>query len=145
MVYQKGMCRTSQKNKGNLTDDRNQAHSEPPRCRILRCDGDHLSPNFAAADSSKPIVALLLKESETPRDETRDRPTFEKQLKESCTTCEFKYWNAGGDVARPLSQVESALTGGATVLVLDPVDANAAGAMVRTAGSRMPRSSAGTR
>jgi D-xylose transport system substrate-binding protein len=92
-----------------------------------------MSANFAAAQSDAPVVALLLKENQTPRYETRDRPTFEKQLKESCPTCVLKYYNAGGDINRQLSQVESALTDGATVLVLNPVDANAAGAMVRTA------------
>ena len=89
--------------------------------------------SFASAASDAPIVALLLKENQTPRYETRDRPTFEKQLAQSCPTCQLKYYNAGGDVGRQLSQVESALTDGATVLVLNPVDASAAGAMVRAA------------
>jgi len=87
----------------------------------------------AAQSTDAPIVALLLKENQTPRYETRDRPTFEQQIAESCPTCELKYYNAAGDVSRQLSQVESALTEGATVLVLNPVDANAAGAMVRAA------------
>jgi D-xylose transport system substrate-binding protein len=87
----------------------------------------------ASADQSNPIVALLLKENQTPRYETRDRPTFQKQLAESCPQCVLKYYNAGGDVARQLSQAESALTEGAKVLVINPVDANAAGAMVRAA------------
>ncbi|MCB1485846.1 MAG: substrate-binding domain-containing protein [Bauldia sp.] len=86
-----------------------------------------------AAQSDGPIVALLLKENQTPRYETRDRPTFEKQLAESCPTCQLKYYNAAGDVGRQLSQVESALTEGATVLVLNPVDASAAGRMVQAA------------
>jgi D-xylose transport system substrate-binding protein len=87
----------------------------------------------AAADSAKPIVALLLKENQTPRFEARDKPTFEKQLAESCPQCQLKYYNAGGDVARQLSQAESALTDGAAVLVINPMDSNAAGAMVRAA------------
>jgi D-xylose transport system substrate-binding protein len=91
------------------------------------------SAHLASADSAKPIVALLLKENQTPRYETRDRPTFEKQLAESCPTCQLKYYNAGGDVGRQLSQAETALTEGATVLVINPVDASAAGAMVRAA------------
>lgn len=90
-------------------------------------------PAGLASAADAPVVALLLKENQTPRYETRDRPTFEKQLAESCPTCVLKYYNAAGDVGRQLSQVESALTDGATVLVLNPVDANAAGAMVRTA------------
>jgi D-xylose transport system substrate-binding protein len=87
----------------------------------------------AAHGADAPVVALLLKENQTPRYETRDRPTFEAQFAESCPGCELKYYNAAGDVNRQLSQVESALTEGATVLVLNPVDANAAGAMVRAA------------
>ena len=87
----------------------------------------------ASAKSGKPIVALLLKENQTPRFETRDRPTFEKQLAESCPDCQLKYYNAGGDASRQLSQAETALTEGATVLVINPVDSSAAGAMVRAA------------
>jgi D-xylose transport system substrate-binding protein len=71
-------------------------------------------------------VALLLPESKTARYETRDRPLFEKRLKASCPECELFYGNANQDAARQQSQAEAALTNGARVLVLDPVDGAAA-------------------
>lgn len=86
-----------------------------------------------AGESDGPIVALLLPENQTPRYESRDKPTFEKQLKESCPECTLAYYNAAGDASKQLSQVESALTDGAAVIVLDPVDSNASGAMVAKA------------
>ncbi|MET9221449.1 substrate-binding domain-containing protein [Streptomyces sp. NPDC003300] len=81
----------------------------------------------------KPIVALLLPENATARYEARDKPTFEKQLAESCPKCQLRYYNAAGDASKQLSQAESALTEGASVLVIDPVDSKAAGAVVASA------------
>lgn len=83
--------------------------------------------------AKSPIVALLLPENQTARYEARDKPTFEKQLKVSCPDCKLEYYNAAGDANKQLSQAESALTDGAKVLVIDPVDSNAAGAMVAAA------------
>lgn len=80
-----------------------------------------------------PIVAFLLPENATARYEARDKPTFEKQLAETCPTCKIRYYNAAGDAGKQLSQAESALTAGASVLVIDPVDSNAAGAAVASA------------
>ncbi|WP_329082236.1 MULTISPECIES: substrate-binding domain-containing protein [unclassified Streptosporangium] len=94
--------------------------------------GPAASPS-AAAEGGDPIVALLLPENQTARYEARDKPTFEKQLAESCPKCQLKYYNAAGDAGKQLSQAESALTEGAKVLVIGPVDSNAAGAMVAAA------------
>lgn len=90
-------------------------------------------PGADGGDPDAPVVALLLPENQTPRYESRDKPTFEKQLTESCPECRLVYYNAAGDASKQLSQVESALTDGASVIVLDPVDSNAAGAMVAKA------------
>lgn len=102
-------------------------------------NGNDASPGSAGDNGSgksaqHPIVALLLPENATARYEARDKPTFEKQLAESCPQCELRYYNAAGDANKQLSQTESALTEGASVLVIDPVDSNAAGAVV--AGAR---------
>ncbi|MFF2189597.1 substrate-binding domain-containing protein [Streptomyces sp. NPDC058155] len=91
------------------------------------------SGSTAAGSAKKKIVALLLPENATARYEARDKPTFEKQLTESCPECQLRYYNAAGDAGKQLSQVESALTAGASVLVIDPVDSNAAGAAVASA------------
>ncbi|MFD3524723.1 substrate-binding domain-containing protein [Streptomyces sp. NPDC058653] len=87
----------------------------------------------AVGDGKKHVVALLLPENATARYEARDKPTFEKELKKSCPSCELRYYNAAGDAGKQLSQAESALTAGASVLVIDPVDSNAAGAAVASA------------
>ncbi len=84
-------------------------------------------------------IALLLPESKTARYETQDRPLFEAKIKELCPKCEILYSNADQDSAKQLSQAEAALTNGAKVMVLDPVDGKAAGAIVqRAAQSDVP-------
>jgi D-xylose transport system substrate-binding protein len=74
-------------------------------------------------------IALLLPENETPRYETDDRPDFEKAVEEMCSECEVKYFNAGGDAEKQQSQAEAALTQGADVLVVDPMDSKSAAAI----------------
>jgi D-xylose transport system substrate-binding protein len=74
-------------------------------------------------------IALLLPESKTTRYESADRPYFEAELKKLCPNCEIIYNNANQDATLQLSQAEAALTNGAQVLVLDPVDSAAAAAI----------------
>ena len=59
----------------------------------------------------------------TARYETQDQPLFEAKVKALCPDCEIIYSNADQDAAKQQSQAEAALTNGAKVLVLDPVDA----------------------
>jgi len=78
-------------------------------------------------------VALLLPESKTARYESQDRPNFERKVKELCSDCDIIYSNADQDASKQQQQAEAALTKGAKVLVLDPVDAASAGAIVARA------------
>lgn len=78
-------------------------------------------------------IALLLPENETPRYESDDRPDFEKAVEEECEECEVLYNNAGGDASKQQSQAEAALTQGAEVLVVDPMDSKSAAAIVEKA------------
>ena len=78
-------------------------------------------------------IALLLPENETPRYETNDKPSFEKAVEEQCSSCEVTYFNAGGDVEKQASQGEAALTQGAEVMVVDPMDSKAAAVIVEKA------------
>jgi D-xylose transport system substrate-binding protein len=78
-------------------------------------------------------IALLLPESGTARYESQDRPHFTSKVKDLCSDCDVLYSNAGQDAARQQQQAEAALTKGADVLVLDPVDAGSAGAIVKKA------------
>jgi D-xylose transport system substrate-binding protein len=78
-------------------------------------------------------IALLLPENETPRYESDDRPDFEKAVEEDCEDCEVLYNNAGGDAEKQQSQAEAALTQGAEVLVVDPMDSKSAAAIAEKA------------
>src|SRR4029077_19202659 len=82
-------------------------------------------------------VALLLPENETPRYESDDRPDFEKAVEEKCEDCEVLYNNAGGDAAKQQSQAEAALTQGADVLVVDPMDSKSAAAFDTPANAQI--------
>jgi D-xylose transport system substrate-binding protein len=87
-------------------------------------------------DGGGPTIALLLPENQTPRYESADRPYFEEKVEEICPDCEILYSNATEDAAKQQSQVEAALTQGADVLVLDPVDAASAAASVQRAAQQ---------
>jgi len=78
-------------------------------------------------------IALLLPENETPRYEAHDRPEFEENVEAECPDCEVLYSNAAEDASKQQSQAEAALTQGAEVMVLDPVDAKSAAAIVEKA------------
>jgi D-xylose transport system substrate-binding protein len=78
-------------------------------------------------------IALLLPESKTARYESQDRPNFENKVEELCPDCEILYSNADQDAAKQQQQAEAAITQGAKVLVLDPVDAASAASTVQRA------------
>jgi len=98
------------------------------------------STGAAASSGAKSgKVALLLPESKTARYESQDRPNFEAKLKELCPDCEEIYSNADQDASKQQQQAEAALTQGAKVLVLDPVDSASAAAIVtRAAQQKVP-------
>jgi D-xylose transport system substrate-binding protein len=94
------------------------------------------SSGAATTSGNGPTVALLLPENQTARYETHDRPDFAAKLKSACPTCKLLYSNATQDATKQQSQADAALTQGAKVLVLDPVDAGSAGAIVAEASAR---------
>jgi len=81
-------------------------------------------------------IALLLPENETPRYETNDKPGIEKAVEEQCPECGVIYFNAGGDAEKQQSQGEAALTKGAEVLILDPMDSKSAASIVEKANAQ---------
>jgi D-xylose transport system substrate-binding protein len=84
-------------------------------------------------------IALLLPESKTARYESHDRPIFEAKVKSLCSNCEILYSNADQDASKQQNQAEAALTNGAKVMVLDPVDSASASAIVaRAKQSKVP-------
>jgi D-xylose transport system substrate-binding protein len=78
-------------------------------------------------------IALLLPESKTTRYEAQDRPQFEAKVRSLCSDCQILYSNANQDAATQQNQADAALTNGAKVMVLDPVDSASAAAIVSKA------------
>src|SRR5215471_8605450 len=76
-------------------------------------------------------IAILLPETKTARYETQDLPNFKAKLQALGfdVNTNLIYSNANQDAAAQRSQAEAALTNGAKVLVLDPVDSDAAAAI----------------
>src|SRR5450756_345199 len=90
------------------------------------------APTTAATAAPKAAtgkIALLLPETKTTRYETADRPFFEAKFKQLAPGVDIIYTNANQAANTQLSQFEAALANGAKVVVLDPVDSKAAGAM----------------
>jgi D-xylose transport system substrate-binding protein len=94
----------------------------------------------AAVAPTKPAeggsIALLLPESQTSRYESADRPFFEAKFKELCPGVEVVYSNANQVAADQQQQAEAAIARGVKVIVLDPVDGDAAGAAVKNAKAK---------
>lgn len=78
-------------------------------------------------------IALLLPESKTTRYEAADKPLFEQKVADLCGDCEVVYFNADQDPAKQQQQVETAITDQVDVMVLDPVDSEAAASLVTSA------------
>jgi D-xylose transport system substrate-binding protein len=81
-------------------------------------------------------IAFLLPDSQTTRYDTQDVPIFAAKIRGMCSDCTVDAQNAHGDASAQLTQANAALAGGANVLVLDPVDATTASAIVARARAR---------
>ncbi len=106
---------------------------------LAACGGgssDSSSSSSSSAGGGAKKIALLLPESKTTRYETFDRPLFEAAVKKGCADCSLIYSNADQDASKQQQQAEAALTQGANVLVLDPVDGKAAAAIAASAKSQ---------
>lgn len=114
------------------------AHSAPGRAAfalasVLALLALTLTSGCGDSGGGGPKIAYLLPENETPRYEAHDRPEFEENVEKLCEDCEILYSNATEDASKQQSQAEAALTQGADVMVLDPVDAASAAAIVEKA------------
>jgi D-xylose transport system substrate-binding protein len=88
------------------------------------------------ADISNSTVAFLMPDQASTRYEEHDYPGFAAEMKKLCETCKVIYQNADADVTRQQQQFNSAITQGAKVIVLDPVDSAAAASLVSLAQSQ---------
>ena len=100
---------------------------------VTGCKKDNKS---AGGGGGGGAIALLLPESQTARYEAADRPFFEAKFKELCPGVEVVYSNANQVAADQQQQAEAAIARGVKVLVLDPVDGDAAGAIVKAAKAK---------
>ena len=95
------------------------------------------APASSAAPSAgvipKTRVALLLPNTTDTRWAAVDQLAFAAKLTEVCPTASLDAQNAGGDAASQVQQAQAALTAGAKVLVLVPVDAATGAAIVTSA------------
>lgn len=81
-------------------------------------------------------IALLLPENKTTRYESQDKPDFEADVKKLDSSIQIIYNNANQDATQQQQQAEAALTDGADVLVIDPVDASALGSVLSKAKAK---------
>ncbi len=86
-----------------------------------------------SGDGGSATIALLLPESATTRYEAFDKPLFEAKVADLCSGCEVKYYNADQDQDKQATQVDDAISQGVDVIVLDPVNGEAATAKVADA------------
>lgn len=87
----------------------------------------------AAFAQASGVVAFLMPDQGSTRYEERDYPGFKAEMEKLCASCEIIYQNAVADAALQQQQFNAALTQGAKVIVLDPVDSKAASALVTMA------------
>jgi D-xylose transport system substrate-binding protein len=76
-------------------------------------------------------IVLLLPETPT-RFDTKDKPYFEAKLSQLCRDCQVLYSHSTQDAAQQ-AQAKTAITGGASVIVLDPINSAASAAIVAEA------------
>jgi D-xylose transport system substrate-binding protein len=92
---------------------------------LAACGGTTSSGGSSGSSGSSKKIALLLPESKTARYESKDRPLFQAAVAKNCGA-QIIYSNANQDAPTQQNQADAAITNGANVMVLDPVDGAAA-------------------
>ncbi len=100
---------------------------------LAACGANNAESGGGNNQSAAPTIGLLLPESQTTRYESFDRPLFEAKVADLCAECEVVYFNADQDEAKQQQQVETAITQGVSVMVLDPVNGASATSLVTSA------------
>jgi len=78
-------------------------------------------------------IGLLLPENATTRYEKFDKPLIEAKIKALCSDCTVSYDNAAGDPQKQVQQVNTMITKGVKVLILDAQDSVAIQSSVEAA------------
>jgi D-xylose transport system substrate-binding protein len=100
------------------------------------CSTNNGSSSGGSSGGGGKTIALLLPETKTTRYEAQDKPLFEARVKALCSDCKIIYSNANQDASAQQSQADAALTNGAKVMVLDPVDSASAASIVNKAKAK---------
>jgi D-xylose transport system substrate-binding protein len=103
---------------------------------LTGCSAKNAGGGAAASSSGSHAqgrIAFMMPDLITPRWDAQDRVVFEEQAKKDCSDCKVTYYNAKGDAATQLSQVQAAIANGVDVIVLAPTDKTAAVNMVNLA------------
>lgn len=87
-------------------------------------------PDVSQVSTKAVTIAFLLPENSSPRYEQMDRPEFTKMLNALDPNAKLIITNANSSPSTQLNQAQSAITNGAQVLVVDPVDGKAGAAIV---------------
>ena len=97
-----------------------------------------MSEPTAAPTTAAGKIAILLPETKTARYESQDLPNFKAKLTALGfdVTTNLIYSNANQDASAQQQQAEAALTNGAKVLVLDPVDSDSAAVIADAAKAK---------
>ncbi|SEN34816.1 sugar ABC transporter substrate-binding protein [Actinacidiphila rubida] len=78
-------------------------------------------------------IGLLLPENATTRYEKFDKPLIEAKIKSLCSDCSVEYANAGADPQKQAQQVQTMITKGVKVLIVDPQDSAAIKSSIQSA------------
>jgi D-xylose transport system substrate-binding protein len=98
--------------------------------------GGGSSSGSGGKSTSTAKVAFLMPDEASTRYELYDHPLFVARMKQLCPTCQVLYQNGNGSASTQQNQMQSVISEGAKVIVLDPVDATALSSSVQQALSR---------
>lgn len=94
------------------------------------------APTNAAAGVANPTVAFMMPDVVVTRWEGKDAPFFTDSMKTLCPKCKVLRYNAKNDAGQQLQQVEAAITAGANVLVICPVDGKSIAPAIKAAKAK---------
>ncbi|TXC96479.1 substrate-binding domain-containing protein [Streptomyces sp. ISID311] len=98
---------------------------------LAACGSDHQD-----AGAGKDHIGLLLPESKAARYEKFDRRIISARIASLCLECKVDYHNAEQQVDAQKRQFDALVTKGVKVIILDPVDAEAAKSWVDSAAKK---------
>jgi len=123
---------------GSTTSGKSSSGSSPSQAIVPTVSADSFTSDFSAMAALKPLVdqgkgmiAVLLPDTTTSaRYVTFDAPYLKKAFEAAgLTASQFKIDNAQGSASTMQTQAEAAITAGASVLLVDPLDSGSGAAI----------------